>query len=289
MESNDTPSTPHIRLSKHVHFNSTPSQVQPSSPQRPESPIAKPIASHSHHTRLAAALYLRETKSLMDILTNSQDYDTNEAPVLPKSTPSKKARSKNCPKNPARATKNRSRNSKRPAPTPVPAPTPQILEDLNTREETFVISIDNSIPLVHIPFDTLGLMVRFRPTRHYIRKNTARNIKKIIHRLILQLQSLDQRGLLASDESTLLVKTVFLTHFIILGFHVDKEKSPFKISQELLDNDNWEDYCVGSYQLREVHETAGTAQKRKDQQKKWCEKLIKQLHPRKVHPNPKRP
>jgi hypothetical protein len=71
-------------------------------------------------------------------------------------------------------------------------------------------------------------MVRFRPTRHYIGKNTTRNIKKVIHGLILQLQSLDQRNLLASDEPALLVKKLFLTHFIILGFDVNKDKCPSK-------------------------------------------------------------
>jgi hypothetical protein len=65
-------------------------------------------------------------------------------------------------------------------------------------------------------------MVRFRPTRHYIGKNMTRNIKKVIYGLILQLQS---RGLLASDEPALLVKKRFLTHFIILGFHVNKDRA----------------------------------------------------------------
>jgi hypothetical protein len=64
----------------------------------------------------------------------------------------------------------------------------------------------------------------------------------------------------------MLVKKLFLTHLIILGFHVNKEKCPFKISQELIDND--------SYQLREAHEAADTAQKRGETNRKGGENLL---------------
>jgi hypothetical protein len=98
----------------------------------------------------------------MDILANSQDYDTMLAPFLPESTTPTKARTKKSPvKRPARATiaKNRSRNSKRPVPPPAPPPPPPpVLEELNTHEEASLRPIDAATPLIHIPFETLGLM-----------------------------------------------------------------------------------------------------------------------------------
>lgn len=149
---------------------------------------------------------------------------------------------------------------------------PRFVEESSTDLPDLYIST----PLIHIPFDTLGLLTRYRPTRHFVGKSTARNIKKIFHKIIKDLQSLEQRDLLQSDNATQLLKKLFLTHFIILGFHVDKVKTPFSISEELLAKENWEEFCVGSYQLRKTHEKAASAMGRKEQQRKRCDKLIKQ-------------
>jgi hypothetical protein len=190
MKSNYTLSTPHIRRCRHVHFTIPLSQDHPSSPQRPEPPIVKPIASHGgHHTKFAATIHLRETKVLWTFSPTPKNMIQLRPSFSRKAPAPQKVRTK-ISSSQSHQCQNRSRNSKRPALTPAPAPSPQILEELNTHEKASVKSIDTSTPLIHIPFATLGLMVRFRPTRHYIGKNTVRNIKKI-HGLILQLQSLN--------------------------------------------------------------------------------------------------
>jgi hypothetical protein len=173
------------------------------------------------------------------------------------------------------------RNSRRPAarrtqpaqaaPPVAPTLSPQEVEESNEQLE-----LDPSRPLTDLSFQEMGILVSFRPTRIFQPRNVARNIKRIVYKLVTALRSLQERRLLKSDEALDLFKKIFLVHYICLGYHIDRANTPFIVYTDLLENDDWSKYTVGSFCRRRVQEEVLNAEQREELRMKRCEKLIKQ-------------
>jgi hypothetical protein len=152
-----------------------------------------------------------------------------------------------------------------------PILTPQEVEDSSELSQ-----LDPSTLLIDIPLQTLGVLVKYRPTRIFHPRNIARNIKRVIHKTVLQLHALQERRQLKSDEALHLLKKIFLVHFVCLGYHKDKRRTQFTVSTDLLENDDWTKYKVGSFCERRVHAEVLNAGRRKELRMKRCGNLIKQ-------------
>jgi hypothetical protein len=152
-----------------------------------------------------------------------------------------------------------------------PVLTPQEVEDSSELSQ-----LDPSTPLIDIPLQSLGVLVKYRPTRIFQPRNVARNIKRIMHKIVLQLQALQERRQLKSNEALQLFKKIFLVHFVCLGYHKDKRSTPFTVSTDILENDDWTKYKVGSFCERRVHAEVLNAGQREELRMKRCGNLIKQ-------------
>jgi hypothetical protein len=122
-----------------------------------------------------------------------------------------------------------------------PILTPQEVEDSSELSR-----LDPSTPLIDIPLQSLGVLVKYWPTRIFQPRNVSRNIKRIIHKIVLQLQALQERRQLKSDEAFHFFK-IFLVHFVCLGYHNDKRSTPFTVSTDVLENDDWTKYKWGVF------------------------------------------
>jgi hypothetical protein len=104
-----------------------------------------------------------------------------------------------------------------------------ILTPLEVEDSSELSQLDPSTPLIDIPLQSFGVLVKYRPTRIFQPRNVSRNIKRIIHKIVLQLQALQERRQLKSDGALLLFKKIFLVHFVCLGYHNDKRSTPFTV------------------------------------------------------------
>jgi hypothetical protein len=82
--------------------------------------------------------------------------------------------------------------------------------------------------------------------------------------------------LLKSDEALHLFKKNFLVHFVCLGYDKDKRSTAFIVSTDLLENDDWTKYKVGSFCERRVHAVVINAGQREELRMKRCRNLIEQ-------------
>jgi hypothetical protein len=92
---------------------------------------------------------------------------------------------------------------------------------------------------------------------------------------VIQLQALQEIKLLKSTEALLLFKKIFRAHFICLGYHKDKQKAPFIVSTDILENDDWTKFTVGSFCERRVHAEVLNAGQREELRLKRCGNQIK--------------
>jgi hypothetical protein len=94
------------------------------------------------------------------------------------------------------------------------APAAPFLIPQEVEDSSELSQLNPSTPLIDIPLQTLGVLVKYRPTRIFQPRNVARNIKRIIHKIVLQLQALQVRRQLKSDVALHFFKKIFLVHFV---------------------------------------------------------------------------